>query len=261
MFPLNNDPGAGWWPRTLLRQRLQRIVQSQPISQNAARAHHILDASAPTRFPPQPRGEPCAFFARPRSQLLRCWPCCPHRPLPSSRPSGSRSSMSDRRMESWYGRRTRAGCSSTPVRTESWRIRSRRDSAWTGSPSCSPRTATRTTSPRSTVPSAMYQRISSLAGLLDVDVLKASHHRSRNGTSQAWLDAVTSEDVVISAGFHRGFKHPYREAVDAYMQATEGRVHCTKRHGTIRVLGFRGGRVRVSHQRESTEWCAFVNPD
>jgi competence protein ComEC len=97
------------------------------------------------------------------------------------------------------------------------------------------------------------------ASLLDADVLKASHHGSRNGTSDTWLAAVSPERVVISAGLHRGFRHPHGEAVVAYEQAVGGddRVYCTNRHGTITVYGFPDGRVRVRRQRITNKSCTF----
>ncbi len=49
--------------------------------------------------------------------------------------------------------------------------------------------------------------------LLDVDVLKASHHGSHNGTSSPWLNAITPLRVVISAGVNATYQHPHRQAV------------------------------------------------
>jgi competence protein ComEC len=85
------------------------------------------------------------------------------------------------------------------------------------------------------------------ADLLDVDVLKASHHGSRNGTSKEWLDAVTPRYVVISAGLNRRYKHPHAEAVRAYRAAaTPARVLCTNRVGWIQLVGRRDGSTRVT---------------
>jgi beta-lactamase superfamily II metal-dependent hydrolase len=97
------------------------------------------------------------------------------------------------------------------------------------------------------------------AGLLGADVLKASHHGSRNGTSDAWLTAVDPARVVISAGLHRGFKHPHAEAVTDYELAVGGddRVYCTNRHGTVTVYGFPDGRIRVRRQRSTNKPCAY----
>jgi beta-lactamase superfamily II metal-dependent hydrolase len=97
------------------------------------------------------------------------------------------------------------------------------------------------------------------AGLLDVDVLKASHHGSDNGTSAAWLTAVSPERVVMSAGVHGGFKHPHAGAVAAYEQAVGGRdrLYCTNRHGTVTIYGYADGRIRVRRQRITNKSCAY----
>jgi competence protein ComEC len=93
--------------------------------------------------------------------------------------------------------------------------------------------------------------------LLDVDVLKASHHGSENGTSTAWLEAVSPGTVVISAGVHGTYRHPMPGAVAAYEAATRGRVFCTNRHGTLRVYGFPDGRVAVYRQFVTDKSCVY----
>jgi competence protein ComEC len=97
------------------------------------------------------------------------------------------------------------------------------------------------------------------AALLDADMLKASHHGSRNGTSAAWLNAVTPERVVISAGLHRGFGHPHPEAVSAYEQAVGGedRVYCTNRLGKSSVSGSRASSARARFASR-TSWTASI---
>lgn len=95
------------------------------------------------------------------------------------------------------------------------------------------------------------------AGLLDVDVLKASHHGGNNGTSPAWLAAVTPQAVVISAGVDATYHHPMPEAVAAYKAATAGRLSCTNRHGTIRVYGYQDGHFTIAKQRSSTKSCTY----
>lgn len=95
------------------------------------------------------------------------------------------------------------------------------------------------------------------AGLLDVDVLKASHHGSDNGTSAAWLAAVTPQAVVISAGVNASYRHPMADAVDHYLQATGGRIVCTNRHGTIRVYGYQDGHFTIAKQRSTTKSCVY----
>jgi len=93
--------------------------------------------------------------------------------------------------------------------------------------------------------------------LLDVEVLKAAHHGSDNGTSQTWLAAVTPKAVVISAGVNAGYHHPMPEAVESYFAATNGKVFCTNRVGTLRVLGYPQGHFTVHGQWESTKSCVY----
>lgn len=93
--------------------------------------------------------------------------------------------------------------------------------------------------------------------LLDVEVLKASHHGSRNGTSPPWLAAVTPDHVVISASADNPYGHPHTEAVATYEAATNGRVYCTNRHGSVTILGFPDGLAIVRRQVESDRSCAF----
>lgn len=95
--------------------------------------------------------------------------------------------------------------------------------------------------------------------LLDADVLKASHHGSRSGTSGSWLAAVTPRYVVISAGVDDGYQHPHREAVEAYIAATGGanRVTCTNRHQTVTVYGYADDRVRVVRRLPNDKSCVY----
>ena len=93
--------------------------------------------------------------------------------------------------------------------------------------------------------------------LLDVDVLKAAHHGSDNGTSADWLAAVSPKAVVISAGAVPSYGHPMSGAVHAYEAETGGRVYCTNRHGTIRVYGYADGHFRVARQRLTTKSCVY----
>ena len=95
--------------------------------------------------------------------------------------------------------------------------------------------------------------------LLDVNALKASHHGSRQGTSESWLSAVTAEMVVISAGAHRGFRHPHPEAVESYIAATGNSswIYCTNRHGTVSIYAYYDGRVLVRRERPSEKSCVY----
>lgn len=97
------------------------------------------------------------------------------------------------------------------------------------------------------------------SGLLDVDVLKASHHGADNGVSDPWLVAVSPERVVISAGVHSNHRHPRPDAVAAYVAAVgdAGKVYCTNRHMTVNVYGSETGGIRIFRQNRITKSCAF----
>ena len=96
------------------------------------------------------------------------------------------------------------------------------------------------------------------AALLDVDVLKAAHHGADNGTSSAWLTAISPSRVVISAGVNANHRHPRPDAVAAYITATSANhVSCTNRHQTVRVYGKADGTIRVIRQNAIDKSCVF----
>ena len=92
----------------------------------------------------------------------------------------------------------------------------------------------------------------------DADVLKASHHGSFNGANgtvdgKTWMDFVTPEDVVISVLANS-------EAMTAYENVVGGdNIHCTSRHGTVRIFGFADGHHRIVHQFSSDDSCRFAD--
>lgn len=95
------------------------------------------------------------------------------------------------------------------------------------------------------------------ASLLDVDVLKASHHGSKNGYTDKFLEKVSPEIVVISAGVNGNHKHPNKEAVDAYAAIVGDKLHCTNRHMTVRVYGYEDGHARVFRQNKIDKSCIY----
>ena len=54
---------------------------------------------------------------------------------------------------------------------------------------------------------------------LRADILVASHHGSRSGSSQLLLNVVNPREVWFSAGFHNHFGHPHVEVLDRLRQA------------------------------------------
>jgi competence protein ComEC len=97
--------------------------------------------------------------------------------------------------------------------------------------------------------------VANYADLLDVD--KASHHGSNNGYTDEFLEAVSPDRVVISAGVNATYGHPMAQAVDDYEDATEGRVYCTNRHSSITVYGFEDGRIRTNTLRQADQSCEY----
>ena len=91
--------------------------------------------------------------------------------------------------------------------------------------------------------------------LLDIDVLKASHHGSDNGVDEAWLNATTPTRVVISAGVNHKYQHPHAGAVEQYTRGA--RVYCTNRHGTIVISTTGNGTYTVAPERMTYKSCAY----
>jgi len=95
------------------------------------------------------------------------------------------------------------------------------------------------------------------AALLDVDVLKASHHGSDNGVTVPFLTAVSPDKVVISAGVNATYRHPMPEALSQYLTATNNKVYCTNRHGTLRIYGQLNGNSRLYKQFRNNKSCVY----
>jgi competence protein ComEC len=92
------------------------------------------------------------------------------------------------------------------------------------------------------------------AGALDVDLLVASHHGSRDANSTArsgdWYRIVTPRLLFVSAN---GRQHPFREVLD-YAKAEGIPSYCTANHGSVAVRVSRAGRWTVRTER--TGVCA-----
>ena len=95
------------------------------------------------------------------------------------------------------------------------------------------------------------------ATLLDVDILKASHHGSNNGYTDDFLNKVTPVKVVMSAGVNGTYRHPHQKAVNIYKSVTNNKVYCTNRHGTLRIHGYETGNSRVYRQFKNNKSCIY----
>jgi competence protein ComEC len=67
---------------------------------------------------------------------------------------------------------------------------------------------------------------------LDSDVLKLGHHGSKTSTSDAWLDAVTPNYAVVSAGLDNRYGHPHQDVMQRVFKRNIETSH-TGTDGTI----------------------------
>lgn len=68
--------------------------------------------------------------------------------------------------------------------------------------------------------------------VLDSNVLKAGHHGSRTSTSLAFVEAVSPEYAIISAGKNNTYGHPHREVLDI-LSKLGAKIASTADSGTI----------------------------
>jgi len=82
-------------------------------------------------------------------------------------------------------------------------------------------------------PSSVEEYISSLDGeYLDVDVLKVGHHGSKTSSSEEFVDFVTPEYAVISAGEDNSYGHPHQVVLDTL-----------NKHGANVLSTYKGGMI------------------
>ncbi|MCR5230738.1 MAG: MBL fold metallo-hydrolase [Solobacterium sp.] len=72
---------------------------------------------------------------------------------------------------------------------------------------------------------------------VDCDILKLSHHGSRTGTSEVFLDAVRPELAVVSAGSYSLYHHPHPE-VTGRLETRHIPYLTTRTEGDISVICF-----------------------
>ena len=68
---------------------------------------------------------------------------------------------------------------------------------------------------------------------LDVDVLLAAHHGSRNSNSIGFLNAATPEAVIVYAGLNNRYGHPNQESIDRINSSGVNHIFITYEDGTI----------------------------
>jgi beta-lactamase superfamily II metal-dependent hydrolase len=68
--------------------------------------------------------------------------------------------------------------------------------------------------------------------ILDADVLKVGHHGSSTSTTNAFLDAVTPKDAVISVGAGNTYGHPAQDTLNR-LAAHGATIYRTDLNGTV----------------------------
>lgn len=81
---------------------------------------------------------------------------------------------------------------------------------------------------------ATEQRMLAADPDLRADVYQVGHHGSSSSSSQAFLDAISPEVAVYSAGRDNRYGHPHAEAIERLHDAG-AEVYGTDRHGTVVV--------------------------
>lgn len=76
--------------------------------------------------------------------------------------------------------------------------------------------------------------------LADVDVYKAAHHGSSTGDRPEFVELLSPDVVVVSAGFENSYGHPHREAVASYRGAG-ATIYRTDLDGSITLAVAPGG--------------------
>ncbi len=75
---------------------------------------------------------------------------------------------------------------------------------------------------------------------INADIYKAGHHGSRSSSSTAFLQVVTPEMVIISAGLDNSYAHPHSEALNRINVYTE-EIYGTWMNGSILISADRDG--------------------
>ena len=80
--------------------------------------------------------------------------------------------------------------------------------------------------------------------LAPVQVMKASHHGSRNGDTEEGVGALAPKVVVVGVGGSNTYGHPHQAALEIY-DAVGARVLRTDQDGTVLVEARPDGRFRI----------------
>ncbi|MDU4903790.1 MAG: DNA internalization-related competence protein ComEC/Rec2 [Streptococcus lutetiensis] len=79
---------------------------------------------------------------------------------------------------------------------------------------------------------------------LPVDVLKAGHHGSKGSSSPEFLDHISPQMALISAGQNNRYKHPHQETLDRF-QNQNMTIYRTDQQGAIRFRGLNHWKIET----------------
>ena len=77
---------------------------------------------------------------------------------------------------------------------------------------------------------------------LEVDVLKAGQHGSKNSSSSAFLEQLKPEIALISVGKSNRIKLPHQETLTR-LQGINSKVYRTDQQGAIRFKGWNSWKI------------------
>lgn len=93
---------------------------------------------------------------------------------------------------------------------------------------------------------------------LDVDILKVGHHASKSSSTPAFLNAVSPEIAMYSAGIGNSYGHPAPQTISA-LQAIGAAIYGTDQLGTILITISSDG-YQVSSERQPAATPVVIAP-
>lgn len=110
-------------------------------------------------------------------------------------------------------------------------------------------------------PSAWEQMLGADKGKLHVDLLKAAHHGSSNGTTREVLDAVRPSIVTISCAAGNDYHHPHPKVM-RILEEDRGRINLyrTDLEGTVTAV-CDGRQIEMSSEKQVTAERLYLTGD
>lgn len=85
------------------------------------------------------------------------------------------------------------------------------------------------------------------------DVLKVSHHGSKNSTTEVFLDVVEPKIGLISAGKNNSYGHPHKETLER-LEEVECRVWSTVESGAVTIMSKREVVIIKEYMKDRSAW-------